>query len=144
MIFWLILPHWKMFSSMSFGLNTSWLTRPSNGLPSNFFGNSLLTYQRFNHLKESTHDSFFNIILDNNFLNDYTGFGNTHHKMVSSSSDLPKAALNIVQGIILLQLRELAYMLDKFSKLKCGTWTCCSLTKASICFTTRRAGTCAR
>jgi len=86
-----------------------------------FLGNSLLTYQRFNHLKESTYDSSLHIILDNDFLNDYTRFGNINHKMVSSFSDLPKAALNIVQGIILLQLRELAYMLDKFSKLKCGT-----------------------
>jgi len=86
-----------------------------------FLGSSLLTHQRFNHLKESTHDSSLNIILDNDFLNDYTRFGNTNHKMVSSFSDLPKATLNIVQGIILLQPRELAYMLGKFSKLFSGT-----------------------
>jgi len=63
------------------------------------------------------------IPLDNDFLNDYTRFGNTNHnhKMASSSSDLPKATLNIVQGIILLQHRELAYMLGKFSKLFSGT-----------------------
>jgi len=62
-----------------------------------------------------------NIILDHDFLNDYTRIGKTNHKMVPSFSDLPKVALHIVQGIILLQLRELAFMLDKFSKLYSGT-----------------------
>jgi len=39
------------------------------------------------------------------------------HKMVSLCSDLPKAMFKLVQGIILLQCRELAYMLGKPSKL---------------------------
>ena len=95
-------------------LNVIWsqylMTNKAIKVYHNFLGSSLLTYQRFNHLKESTHDSSLHIILDNDFLNDYTRFGNINHKMVSSSSDLPKATLNIVQGIILLQLRELAYL----------------------------------